>query len=152
MDLEKREKLLQQGRWLAIGHYIAGAVLGAIGLLAMPYIGIGVAVLTGLMPMNGQPGSPPPSPVAFGSVFLGVGVTLLVIIGTMAVITLYAGTCFSSLRHRKFLMVVQVMNLFHQPVGLILGIFGLIWLSNADVKLLFEEERASRAAPVGAPS
>jgi hypothetical protein len=136
---EERARARDQARMLAIGHVVSGSLVGLIGLVFLAHVGIGIAALTGVMPMDGGGAA---DRWIFGGIFLASGVMALVMCEGFALLSLYAASCFARSRHRTFLIAVQVLNLMHQPIGTILGVFGLVYLMKPEVKALFEEQAA----------
>lgn len=146
IDNERRETLMNQGRMLAIGHYVVGALILPMALLPGFHFAMGIGMMTGTFP----PGAPPLPPqeqamfTTMGAVLTAVAVLFSLTIATVGALTLYAGTRISAMRGRTFLFVVAIVSLLHQPLGLILGIFLLLWLSQDDVRELFAEEADRR--------
>lgn len=137
MDADPRSKLRQQARGLAIGHLVSGLLIGTVGLMFLGHVAVGIAVLTGLLPLDG------PNPAMdwlFGGVFLVTGTIAVATCELYAAISLYAAHCFVRSKHRTFLIATQALNLIHQPIGMVLGVLGLIWLFQDDVVQLFAEE------------
>ena len=137
MDQATRSKLGSQATGLAIGHAVSGILIGTLGLMFLGHVAVGIAVLVGALPLD--PSSGPAMNALFGGMFLVIGAFALVLCEAWAVMLLYAASCFLRTRHRTFLLVVQGLNLLHQPIGTVLGVLGLVWLFQPDVKELFDE-------------
>lgn len=134
MDPERRDKLLNQARMLAIGHYAVGGLIMLGSLLFAIYIVIGIFFMTLNVPTS--PGDPPP--MLFGGVFVAVGAIGGLLVLAMGIANLVAGINLGRLRGRTLILVVAIINLLNQPLGLILGILTLLYLVQDDVKRLFE--------------
>ena len=136
MTEQTRETLRTQANWLAFGHALSGLVIGALGLLFLGHVAVGVAVLGGWLPLDD---TSPGMDWLFGGMFLVIGTLAVMGCELFAAVSLYAAYCFTTSRHRMFLIVVQAFNLMHQPIGTVLGVLGLVWLFQEDTKALFEE-------------
>jgi len=145
MDSAVRRRLEDQARMLAIGHVVVGLMVSGIGLLFSIYIPIGIAALAGWIPLSGNVESPY-SETFFGLAFLLSGLFVVTLSGAMAVASFIAARCFRTLRHRTFLVIVQFLHLLHQPFGTVLGVFGLVYLMQAEVQQLFAEVASERRA------
>jgi hypothetical protein len=139
MSSTERARVRDQGRMLAIGHVVSGGLVGLIGLVFLIHVAIGIGALTGVMPMDDMPAG---DRMIFGGMFLFAGVVAVGFCEAFALVSFYAASCFARLRHRSFLVAVQILNLMHQPIGTVMGIFGLIYLMKPEVKALFEERAA----------
>lgn len=138
LTYERREKLEGQARMLAIGYYIVGGLIMLFSLFFLIYVGIGVAVMAAPIPT--QPGEPPPQ--LMGAFFAGIGgCGMLMMIG-LGVANFIAAVNLRRLRGRTLILIVGILNLMHQPLGLILGIFTIIFIAQADAKELFDEVEA----------
>ena len=137
--MDEQAKIDQQATGLAIGHIVSGVLLGGVGLLFLGHVGVGVAAIAGMIP-DPALGSPLGGGL-FGAMFLGMGLLALAIFEGYAVLSFYAAACFLRRKHRTFLIVVQILNLFHQPLGTVLGVLGLVWLMQAPVARAFEDAR-----------
>ena len=136
MDPGRREKIESQARMLAVGHFVVGGIVLFFSLLPLIYVVIGVAFMFIDVPQ--QPGEPPPA--FMGAIFAVFGGCATLFIAALGVGNLYGGVILRRMRGRTFLFVLAVLNLLHQPLGLILGIFSLIFLVQADVKDVFEAD------------
>lgn len=93
--------------------------------------------LSATPPVN--PAPPPPAMfAAFGMMFVVMGVIMLVIGLTFALLAFLAGRYISSHRHRVFCLVVAGIGCLSFPLGTILGVFTFIVLLRPSVISLFE--------------
>jgi len=90
---------------------------------------------------------PPEFPVAFGLIFICVGVLGLLIGFTYALAQVLAGRFIAKRKRRTFCMIVAGLNCLNIPMGLILGVFTIIVLVRPSVKLLFEQNADQDADP-----
>jgi len=141
---ERRFRVEQQGRILGAVHIVFGVLSALVGLFFTTYIILGVVVLVGAFPPP-PPGQTPMDPLAFGGLFITIGVVFFIAFEALAVVLVYAGMSFIRMRNHVFLLVVQALNLLNQPMGLILAIFSGMYLLNDDVQAMFEQAKAERA-------
>ena len=143
----RRKQVLGYAQALGIVHYVVAGLMAFTGLAFTIHIAVGLAALSGLMPFEPLPDPAAPDPsIFFGSVFLGAGVVALLVFEGIAALLAYAGYCFISLKNRTFLLIMSGVNCLNQPIGLLLGIFGFLFLLNRDVAEMFEEKRDEELA------
>lgn len=127
-----------QLRLLSIFHYVIAGLTALFSLFPLIHVGIGIATLTGAMPMesNGGPASPGEARL-FGWMFIGIG-SMLVLCGlTLAGFMAYAGRCLARQRRHTLCLVVAAMSCMLMPLGTVLGVFTLIVLVRPAVKSAF---------------
>jgi hypothetical protein len=126
---------------LAICHYVFGGMSLLFSCIFIIYIVMGVAVLSGSLPMNGPPGSnganagPPVNLI--GGLFVAIGCVALAIGWTLGGLTVYSGRCIAKRRRRTFSMVIAGICCISIPLGTVLGIFTLIVLQRESVRGLY---------------
>ncbi len=140
----RRAQVSQQGKILGIVHIVLGVLTALFGLIFLIYVGMGAMMMTG----NFGPSSSGPDAAIFGGVFVAIGLFAILFCLGIGALQIYAGMSFMRFKNHTFLIVVQVLNLLNQPLGLILGVFGLLFLLNADAKAMFDEvKRAGHPDP-----
>jgi hypothetical protein len=126
---------------LSLFYYIMGGLTAALSLLSLPYIGIGVAVLSGesssLSDSSAFDPSAPPPPEGFGWFFIGMGLVLLVLFIVLAICLICSGRYLSKRTHYQFSFVIACLICLSIPLGTILGIFTIMVLSRPSVKYLY---------------
>lgn len=129
-------------RLLSIFHYVVAGIMALFSLFPVIHLVMGVAIITGYMPMNDQDGGEPMDPrlvgwffVAFAGAFIVAGLTLA---GFMA----YAGRCLAQRRRHLLCVVVAGISCCFMPFGTVLGVFSLIVLTRPSVKQGFEHVAA----------
>jgi len=140
LDFDRREKLENQARMLAIAHYILGGLVMLFSLFPLIYVAMGVMFL--VAPPPNTSGGPPVE--LFGLMFAGIGLFASLFILVIGVMNIIAGLNLSTRKGQTLILVVSVLNLLHQPLGLALGIMTLIYLLQADVKTLFNIAKEER--------
>jgi len=123
---------------LSIFHYVVAAITGLFSLFPLLHLAMGLAIVTGKLPM--EPNATGPEPidprlfgwifVAFASVAIACGLTLA---GCMA----YAGRCLKQRRRHTLCVVVAAISCMMMPIGTVLGVFTLIVLMRPSVKAAF---------------
>lgn len=131
----RRAQVAQQGKILGIVHVVLGVLTALFGLIFLIYVGMGAMMMTGNF---GPPNSGPDSAI-IGGIFIAIGLFAILFCLGIGALQIYAGMSFMRFKNHTFLIVVQVLNLLNQPLGLILGVFGLLFLLNADAKAIFDE-------------
>ncbi|MEG0186310.1 MAG: hypothetical protein RR704_22960 [Stenotrophomonas sp.] len=127
-----------QLRQLAIAHYVVAGLIAVFSLIFVLHIALGIAMLTGSLPMKS--GGNPPSPEdqqIVGWMFTVMG-TCIVLGGlTLAGFMAYAGRCLSRQRRYLLCMIVAGLSCLFTPIGTILGVFSLVVLLRPQVKAAF---------------
>jgi hypothetical protein len=127
-------------RTLAICHYVLGGLCFLIGLFPMFHLALGIAIVTGLIPMQPQGnGNAPPFPAElFGWFFIGIASAVIAFYWALGLALVQAGTCLRQARWRTFCIVVAGFSCLFQPLGTILGVFTIIVLMRPSVRDAFE--------------
>ncbi|WP_367345285.1 hypothetical protein [Stenotrophomonas bentonitica] len=129
-------------RLLSIFHYVLGGLTALFSLFPLIHVGIGIAALSGGLPMesNGGPASLGETRL-FGWMFIAIG-SLLVMSGlTLAGFMAYAGRCLARRRRHTLCLVVAGLSCMLMPLGTVLGVFTLIVLLRPSVKVAFDPAR-----------
>ena len=122
-------------RLLSIFHYVWGGLIGFASCFALIHVFVGSVLATGITGQNG----PPPW---IGLILVLAGGFALLLGGTFAVLTLWAGRCLAQRRHYTFCLVMAALSCLSVPFGTALGVFTLVVLNRASVKQLFANQPA----------
>lgn len=122
-------------RLLATFHYVLAAVAAFASLLPALYIGMGVAVLSGALPVP-RGGTPPPPGLAW--FFVGLGAALMLLGLAYVVLLVVAGRSLARTRRWTFCLVVAALSCAFFPFGTVLGVFTIVVLVKPEVKAAFE--------------
>jgi len=136
---------LEHLRLLAIFHYVLGGLGALSGCIFIIHIVLGALMASGSLPLG--PGGPPP---AFGWVFIGMGVAVMLWSWTAAALTIAGGRCLSRQRYYVFCFVVACLSCLSVPLGTVLGVFTIVVLCRPSAKALFGVGGAAPAAAPGA--
>ncbi|MDR6093565.1 hypothetical protein [Stenotrophomonas sp. SORGH_AS_0321] len=138
-------------RLLSIFHYVVAGITALFSLFPLIHLLMGLAIVTGHLPMESEQGNEPFDPrlfgwffVAFAGAFIAGGLTLA---GFMA----YAGRCLAQRRRHVLCMVVAGISCCFMPFGTVLGVFTLIVLVRPSVKAAFVGVPASLTGEPSAP-
>lgn len=138
-------------RLLSIFHYVVAGITALCSLIPVIHLVMGLAIVTGHLPMESEQGNEPFDPrlfgwffVAFAGAFIAGGLTLA---GFMA----YAGRCLAQRRRHVLCMVVAGISCCFMPFGTVLGVFTLIVLVRPSVKAAFVGVPASLAGEQSVP-
>jgi len=138
-------------RLLSIFHYVVAGITALFSLFPLIHLVMGLAIVTGHLPMESEQGNDPFDPrlfgwffVAFAGAFIASGLTLA---GFMA----YAGRCLAQRRRHVLCMVVAGISCCFMPFGTVLGVFTLIVLVRPSVKAAFVGVPASLTGEPSAP-
>ncbi|WP_421568454.1 hypothetical protein [Stenotrophomonas sp. PD6] len=128
-----------QLRLLSIFHYVVAGLTGLFSLFPLIHVGIGIASLTGAMPINsnGGPASPGETQL-FGWIFIVIGSVLILCGLSLAGFMAYAGRCLARRRRHTLCLVVAALSCMLMPLGTVLGVFTLIVLLRPAVKAAFD--------------
>lgn len=132
-------KDLSHLKTLAICHYVLGGLTMLISCVFLIHVALGIAMVSGVMPMSPPPGqaSPPFPPAYFGLIFIVAG-SLAVLFGwSMGILTIISGRHLHTQRRRTFSVVIAGIDCLSFPLGTILGIFTFIVLSRPSVIQLY---------------
>jgi len=140
---------LEHLKLLSVFYYVMAGFACLIPLLALVYIGMGVAILTGTF------GSSTPAARSGDMVgayfFIGFGVLFALVGITGAVLNILVGRSLARHERRTFCQVIAALNCFHMPLGTLLGVFTLVVLARPSVQALFEANAGGASAMPGPP-
>ena len=124
----------EQLNLLSVFHYVVGGILGFFSLFPCIHVAFGLAILFMPQLFHGKEG--PPSAL-LGWLFLIVGLSLITLGWTMAVLILLAGRFLARRKHYLFCLVVGGGECLFMPFGTVLGAFTIVVLMRDGVKQLF---------------
>ncbi|MEX1024397.1 MAG: hypothetical protein WD226_04900 [Planctomycetota bacterium] len=133
--------------YLAVGHYIVGALTGLVGCLPLIHVTIGGMMVSGRM--GGDSSGTLLEESLFGWFFIAIGGMIVLFTWAVAVAMLLAGRWLSARRNHTFCFVVACVECAFMPLGTILGVLSLLALLRPSVKALFQ---SSAEAGASAPS
>ncbi|WP_315385785.1 hypothetical protein [uncultured Stenotrophomonas sp.] len=134
LSLEDQSQL----RLLSIFHYVVAGLTALFSLFPLIHVGIGIATLSGAMPINsnGGPASPDETRL-FGWLFIVIGSIVILCGLTLAGFMAYAGRCLARQRRHTLCVVVAALSCMCMPLGTVLGVFTLVVLMRPAVKAAF---------------
>ena len=115
---------------IAIFHYVYGALNCFGGVFLLGLVGLGSFLGSDLV--AGQSDEPPPA--WLGGFLSALGIVLFLFVEAIGILIIYSGRCIAKRKHRTLSMVVAAFSCLSIPLGLILGIFTLVALSDEEVK------------------
>lgn len=129
---------LEHLRLLKILTYVYAGITAVFSLIPLIHLGMGVAIVSGALPMG--PASPGggPGPELMGWLFIAIGGAIIVIGESLAIACLFAARSLGEHRRRVYCMVVAAFECINMPLGTILGVFTLVVLARPSVKALFD--------------
>jgi len=132
-------------RLLSIFHYVVAGLAALFGLIFCIHIVMGMAVLSGALPMNsnGQP-TPLHEQQFVGWMFIIMGGCVVFFGLALAGFIAYAGRCLKQRRRHLLCLVVAAIACMFTPFGTVLGVFTLVVLLRPQVKAAFEANAPSR--------
>jgi hypothetical protein len=125
-------------RLLTIGYYVVAGLNFFFGLFPLIHVGIGLAMVTGKMPMGSGHAGAPFGPASFGWLFVAMGVIVILVAQTTAVLNLIAARSLAGRRRRTFCMIVAGLNCMSVPIGTLIGVFTFIVLGRENVRAQFD--------------
>ena len=118
-------------RLLSIFHYVLAGLAAPFSLVGLLYAWLGMSFTSG----NFGEGAPPP--LAFGWIFVAVGLGLTVAGLAYATLLALAGRFLARRRAWTFCVVMAALSCTFFPLGTALGVFTLVTLTRPEVKALF---------------
>lgn len=115
---------------IEIFHYVYGAMICFGGLFLLAIAALGGFLGSDFVADRAQDDAPR----VVGAVLGVVGITLFVIVEIMGILNIYSGSRIGKRKDRTLSMVVAAINCLSVPLGLLLGIFTLIALSEDAAK------------------
>ena len=120
-------------RYLTIGFYVWAGITALFSLLPIVHVVIGFLIAAGSFDTaEGQP--PPPF---MGYMFMGIGVSIIVIGLTLALLNFLTARFLSARKNWMFCFILAAVNCLNAPFGTLLGVFTIIVLLRDPVKAMF---------------
>ncbi len=129
---------LEHLRLLKILTYVYAGITAVFSLIPLIHLGMGVAIVSGAIPMGPGPSGGGPGPEMMGWLFIAIGGGIIVLGESMAIACVFAARSLGEQRRRVFCMVIAGLECVNMPLGTILGVFTLIVLVRPSVKALFD--------------
>lgn len=134
-------------RLLSIFHYVLAGLTALFSLVPLIHVGIGIAALSGAMPLESNGGAASPDETRlFGWIFIAIGSILILCGLTLAGFMAYAGRCLARQRRHTLCLVVAALACMLMPLGTVLGVFTLIVLLRPEVVASFSAADGTVAA------
>ncbi len=133
-----------QLRILAILKTIYGALIFVGSIFVVAYFAfMGVMFSSFATTTRSGPGAatrPDAIPPAFGSIFLVVGIIVMIILWALGGIAVYSGKCIRERRNWTLVMVSACLNCLHMPLGTALGVYTIIVINKPSVRAQFDRQ------------
>ncbi|MBL0043167.1 MAG: hypothetical protein IPP33_01750 [Flavobacteriales bacterium] len=126
---------------LSVLHYVNGGVTCFGGLFMLVLVGLGTFL--GSDWLAAQEGEAPPA--FLGGLFIVLGWVLFIFIEVMGILNIVSGRLISRQEGRTFSMVVAAFECLHFPIGTALGIYTIVVLNDAEVKVAYESRSRALA-------
>ncbi len=130
-----------QLRLLSVLHYVMAGFTALFSLFPVIYLVLGIAVLSGVMPVDSSTASSPGEVQLMGWVFTGLGTVFFLGMLATAGLVGYAGRCLAREQRHTLCMVAAGVCCMFMPLGTLLGVFTLVTLTRTSVR-----ERFARGA------
>ncbi len=130
-----QNQALDHLRTLSVLHFVYAGMTAIFATIPIVHVIVGAFFLF----------SPPPSaadgppPELFGGIFLGVGLLVMGLGWTKAILMACAGLCLRRARRRTLCLVAAGVACMFMPLGSLLGAFTIMHLLKDPVRELFEE-------------
>lgn len=128
MDPDRRLDLL------ATLHYLYGGLTCVLGLGALTLLGMGVFLNSDLVASGAQ--EPPPD--WLGSFFGVLGVSVFLLVEAIGLLNILSGRWIKQRRNRTGSIVVAAIDCLNMPLGIALGIFTIVSLSDDRVSKAYQ--------------
>ena len=125
---------LQHLYLLKIFHYINAGLCFLFMLIPTIHITLGLTMVFDPQSMADSQGPPPPF---FGWMFVGIGVTVMLLLAALGVSQIIVGRSLTSFRRYTFILIIAGLNCLNMPLGTVLGVFTIVVLMRPSVKALF---------------
>ena len=126
----------QDLRLLSIFHYVVGGVTILFIPLPLFYVFLGTVILL----LASSEANAEDDPTILGWFMLMIGLLMLALMLTIAVLVIITGRFINRRKRRTFCIVVAAVECAFQPFGVVLGIFTIIVLMRESVKELFQAQ------------
>jgi hypothetical protein len=122
---------------LSVLHYVMAGFTAMFSLFPVIYLVLGIAVLSGAMPVDSSTASSPGEVQLMGWVFTGLGTVFFLAMLATAGLVGYAGRCLAREQRHTLCMVAAGVCCMFMPLGTILGVFTLVTLTRTSVRQRF---------------
>jgi hypothetical protein len=122
---------------LSVLHYVMAGFTALFSLFPVIYLVLGIAVLSGAMPVDSSTASSPGEVQLMGWVFTGLGTVFFLAMLATAGLVGYAGRCLAREQRHTLCMVAAGVCCMFMPLGTILGVFTLVTLTRTSVRQRF---------------
>lgn len=123
---------------LGILYFVIAGLMGVAGCVPIVHVVLGVKLI---LDPSFAPGASS-GPFNPGWVFVGVGVLIMLVAWTLALLLGLAGRCLRRRTAYTFCFVMAVIVCSNFPLGTALGVFTIVTLTRASVKRAFEPTTA----------
>lgn len=124
---------------LSIGYYVYAGITALMSFIAVIYMVMGWALMSGKIPSGPSPSTTMPNENEMvGGLFLSLGSIFFVIIIAMAILCFLVARYISARKHPVFCMVIAAICCLNIPLGTIIGVFTFVVLGRPSVKSLFD--------------
>jgi hypothetical protein len=122
-------------RLLSIFHYVRAGTTAFIACIPLIHVIIGIGLIVASHHVDTKPNEPPI--VFIGWIFVGIGLLIIILGGTFAVLQYLVGRFISLRQHHTFCLVMAGINCLAIPYGTLAGIMTFIVLGRASVRAQF---------------
>jgi len=124
---------------LSTFHYIVGGIGVFFACFPLIHLSIGVAMLTGSIPLGTSLDNSNQPPEWFGMIFAMMGGLFFLLGQATAWCTIYSAKCLKQRKKHTYSFIIACILCMFVPFGTILGIFSIITLNKSEVKDLYEK-------------
>ena len=111
---------------LATLHFVYGGLLCVLGLGTLTLLGMGVLLNSDLVAAGAQ--EPPPE--WLGAFFGVIGLVAFIVVEGLGILNILSGRWLKQRRNRTGSIIVAAIDCLNMPLGIALGIFTILSLSN----------------------
>ncbi len=126
-----------QLRLLSIFHYVVAAITALFSLFPVLHLVMGLAMVTGKLPMEADASMETINPQLFGWIFVAFAGVFIACGLALAAFMALAGRCLAQRRRHTLCLVVAAISCMLMPIGTVLGVFSLVVLMRPSVKAAF---------------
>jgi len=130
----------QQLQLLSTLHYVFGGITMAIGSFPLIHLILGIALVTGTIPIDSADDPFPKE--FFGWMFVVIPSILILMSWSVAILSIISGKKLARRKNYSYCFFVACVECLFMPFGTALGVFTIIVLSRESVKALFSPSPA----------
>lgn len=127
--------------YLKIGYYVLGGIIAVFALFPLFHVVIGIAAVTGTLGTKSVGNSFSPM---FGWLFIIMGSVFILLGEAMAILSFLCGNFIEKRKYYLFVFIFGCIQCALFPFGTALGVFTIITLTKAEVKVLFENNNPNK--------